>query len=588
MPSSPSAASRKSSLSRPARSWSTRSNSEVASTITEAQIRELPTITRNVYDSSPWRVTSPATISLGAAPAMRSTASASASTNVLLDGSANNDEFDATVGQEVPLDSVQEFSVITNNFSAQYGRATGGIVNVATKSGTNRFQRHGYDFFRNDALVDQHRRQPGQRYRKGRVHPASGWLQYWRPGQARQDAFLQSLEYIRVRSADTEISWVPTSSSSRASSPRLRRSSTLTASSASTGSQTLDAWRRSRRSSAPGPVRSIICRRTCPSSRASRSTLPIDAGGGDPQDNYQWVNRVDYSFGNNSQMYVRYAYQNQEAQPGTNASSPYDGYDTGYVEPQPQRARFVHARVLADVHDAKQGRVEPAVRRPAAQRRPAAHAVYESDRPPFACRGIGSPSPAICRGARAAPFRSAARNNSSSSIRIRPGSKESTTSASAVRSSASRMTAPSAPMPTPWSRSTRRPTPWSRSTTSCRASILRFQTAIDPNGFPGGTYTTPVSLPSFDSKNQYNEFAFYLNDNWSISDRVTVNLGIRYEYYGPQKKSDPKYDSNFYYRDRRRLGEHGEPAEMIAGAAQRRRPPDQRKPHRRTVEERLE
>jgi outer membrane receptor protein involved in Fe transport len=77
----------------------------------------------------------------------------SASTNILLDGSANNDEFTATVGQAVPLDSVQEFSVVTNNFSAQYGRATGGVVNVATKSGTNQFRGTGYEFYRSDKLA---------------------------------------------------------------------------------------------------------------------------------------------------------------------------------------------------------------------------------------------------------------------------------------------------------------------------------------------------------------------------------------------------------------------------------------------------
>jgi outer membrane receptor protein involved in Fe transport len=35
----------------------------------------------------------------------------------------------------------------------------------------------------------------------------------------------------------------------------------------------------------------------------------------------------------------------------------------------------------------------------------------------------------------------------------------------------------------------------------------------------------------------------------ALMDRLTVNLGLRYEYYGPQTKSEPKYDSNFYYGD---------------------------------------
>ena len=94
--------------------------------------------------------------------------------------------------------------------------------------------------------------------------------------------------------------------------------------------------------------------------------------------------------------------------------------------------------------------------------------------------------------------------------------------------------------------------------------IRRFQTAINPQGYPGGTYTTPVSLPSFNSKNSYNEFALYLNDNWQIADRWTVNLGLRYEYYGPQTKSDPKYDSNFYYPDENASVNSGSPQEIVA------------------------
>ena len=60
---------------------------------------------------------------------------------------------------------------------------------------------------------------------------------------------------------------------------------------------------------------------------------------------------------------------------------------------------------------------------------------------------------------------------------------------------------------------------------------------------------TPVQQPSFTSHNRYDEFALYVQDNWSASSRLTVNLGLRYEFYGPQRKSDPKYDSNFYYAD---------------------------------------
>src|SRR4030095_13041175 len=108
--------------------------------VSQKQIVELPTLTRNPYalvaisgnvsDGDPVNM------------AMRGTGFAingqrSASTNILLDGGENVDAFVAGVGQSVPLDSVQEFRVITSNFSAEYGRASGGIVNVATKAGSN-------------------------------------------------------------------------------------------------------------------------------------------------------------------------------------------------------------------------------------------------------------------------------------------------------------------------------------------------------------------------------------------------------------------------------------------------------------------
>ena len=131
-------------------------------------------------------------------------------TNILLDGSANNNEFDTTVGQNVPLDSVQEFSVVTSNFSAQYGRATGGVVNVLTKSGTNSFRGTGYDFYRSDKLATNTFDNKANEIEKGEFKRHQ--LGFSIGGPIRRDKmhFFSNLEYIRVRSADTVISWVPT------------------------------------------------------------------------------------------------------------------------------------------------------------------------------------------------------------------------------------------------------------------------------------------------------------------------------------------------------------------------------------------
>src|SRR5271156_4283078 len=58
----------------------------------------------------------------------------------------------------VPLEAVQEFQVVTNGFAPEFGRATGGLVNVVTKSGTNQWHGEAHDYYRgsdftaNDAL----------------------------------------------------------------------------------------------------------------------------------------------------------------------------------------------------------------------------------------------------------------------------------------------------------------------------------------------------------------------------------------------------------------------------------------------------
>ncbi len=50
------------------------------------------------------------------------------------------------------LDSISEFRILTNNFDAEYGNYSGGIVNVVTKSGTNQIHGSGFEFLRNTAL----------------------------------------------------------------------------------------------------------------------------------------------------------------------------------------------------------------------------------------------------------------------------------------------------------------------------------------------------------------------------------------------------------------------------------------------------
>jgi outer membrane receptor protein involved in Fe transport len=56
------------------------------------------------------------------------------------------------LGVVLGVDAIQEFSVLTGGFSAAYGRASGGVVNAVSKSGTNSFHGDAYEFLRNSAL----------------------------------------------------------------------------------------------------------------------------------------------------------------------------------------------------------------------------------------------------------------------------------------------------------------------------------------------------------------------------------------------------------------------------------------------------
>jgi hypothetical protein len=76
--------------------------------------------------------------------------------NYRLDGVSFNDYTNGApggvLGTITGVDAVQEFSVITTNYSAEYGKTSGGVINAITRSGTNQFRGSAYEFIRNSAL----------------------------------------------------------------------------------------------------------------------------------------------------------------------------------------------------------------------------------------------------------------------------------------------------------------------------------------------------------------------------------------------------------------------------------------------------
>jgi outer membrane receptor protein involved in Fe transport len=550
-------------------------NSEISTTVNEMQIRELPTITRNVYDlvavagnvsggrvdeeeGTEWTETTRGT-------GYNINGQRASSTNVLLDGAANNNEFDTTVGQEVPLDSVQEFSVVTSNFSAQYGRASGGIVNVLTKSGSNSFRGSGYEFYRNDRLATNTFDNKANGIEKDEFTRHQMGFSMGGPIKRDRMHFFGNLEYIRVRSNATLFGWIPTPQFIAASAQPTRDFFSRYAGSTTANGEILTRGQVSGEfGNAPGAFNSLPA--DLPVFGLVQKQLPIDAGGGDPQDDYQLVSRVDVSMPGQAQLWVRYAMQNFESLAGTNANSVYDGYDTGVLEKNHSflasytrafgsslttQTKVVFNRLLED--QPLNGEFQPT--------------LYMNPTNPIRLRGdrIAFPGYLPWTPGNAIPFGGPQRllqiyqdqtwlkgthdlRLGGSFVRI-----EDDRTFGAYANAVQSLTIAAAPL--------------GSLDNFVLGQIQRYNVAINPAGFPGGTYVTPVTLPSFTSFNKYNEFALYLNDNWRVRDRLTVNLGVRWEYYGPQKKTEPKVDSNFYYGTDDVSVSTSTPQEIVQGIA---------------------
>jgi outer membrane receptor protein involved in Fe transport len=74
------------------------------------------------------------------------------SNNITVDGLNNNDTVLGSVRATFSQEAVREFQVLTNSYAAEFGNATGGVLNIVTKSGTNQFRGNAFLFVRDESL----------------------------------------------------------------------------------------------------------------------------------------------------------------------------------------------------------------------------------------------------------------------------------------------------------------------------------------------------------------------------------------------------------------------------------------------------
>src|SRR5258708_3517622 len=130
-------------------------NTEVSSrgaVITPREIAEIPLNGRDFNDLA-FSVAGvqPAEESAKGSPYVVNGARADAS-NVLIDGINDQTPRDASAQARPPLDSLQEFKLLTTGYSAEYGRLAGGVVNMVLKSGGNQLHGSLFEYWRNDMM----------------------------------------------------------------------------------------------------------------------------------------------------------------------------------------------------------------------------------------------------------------------------------------------------------------------------------------------------------------------------------------------------------------------------------------------------
>ncbi|HUR37817.1 MAG TPA: carboxypeptidase regulatory-like domain-containing protein [Terriglobales bacterium] len=522
-------------------------------TVTGRQVSQLPSLTRNAYDfvGTAGNVAEEPEGGTARGAGFSINGQRSASTNILLDGGENVDLFSASVGQTTPIDSVQEFSVLTSNFSAEYGRASGGVVNVATKSGTNQFHGSLFEFNRLSKLSSNTAENNANAIPKSRFVRNQFGYSVGGPVVPNRLFFFSSTEWTRIRSNGAELAWVPTSQFVTAPgvSPLTRAfftgqtirdnavvQDTLTASQLATILGSTGAFATFAAANPALPVLSQVSYR-----------VPNDAGGGIPQNSYSMAHRIDLNITDRTSLYGRYAYQNQDLFVGSNADSAWAGFDTGSANrnhnglitlthifgPKVVSSSKVNFNRLDNFQPLGAAPVQPTLyfRATVVSRLQGVELHLPGYLP-------DSPGNAIPFGG---PqnlyqfYQDFTFNFGKHDLKV--GGQYIHTRDNrifgAYQNSVENLSQSSIPL---------------GFDNFITGNLNDFQGAVDPQGkFPGETLTLPVSQPRFNRNNRYNDYAAYVQDNWKVMNRLTLNLGVRWEYYGVQHNADPNLDSNFVY-----------------------------------------
>jgi len=559
---------------------------ELSELISTEQLAQLPSLTRNPYDfvavagnvsngdNTTNSVTSSQNLSSrGVGYAING--QRESGTEILLDGVENIDLFGAGIGQQIPVDAVQEYRIITNNFDAEYGRASGGVVNLTGKGGTNSIHGAAWEFNRLSAYTANTYNNDAQNafYDPTGAAPLPAPKGTYTRNQFGFDVggpiikdklfFFASTEWTRVRSNSVQseailapqfIADLPSNAQAyfqAFAGTTYSIANTVTASQVQAVAGSTGAFAAFAAANPNLPTMGIV-----------NFTAPFDAGGGAPQNTYRLVSRFDYNLNSNNQMFFRWGRERENDLLGGDFFSVYPQYDVGGITYNDSylysfshtfspslfsNTKLSFTRLnTANSYDATQQNTPMLFIGPGASINGALIQMpgLENVAPGLGGLPYGGPQNTIQLQQDVAWTRGKHTMRFGGQFTYIQLNKAYGAYAQAVEVAGDTLDAGLDNLLAPGA-----------------SQIEQYEAAVDPDGvFPcrrsaTGAYivtpaceiNTPATPPSFARSYRYKDWAIYAQDSFRLTPRLTLNYGLRYEHYGVQHNGDPSLDSNFYF-----------------------------------------
>ena len=185
---------------------------EFSTNINQTSINELPVNGRRVTD---FVLLTPASVPDGPFGLISFRGVSGLLNNSTVDGGDNNQSFQSEergrtrIPYVVSQSAVREFQVNSSNYSAEYGRSAGAVVNSVTKSGTNEFHGDLFEYYRNNRFGARNPRATQKRLNQWHLDAGRNQADGYSPSVRRQHRWPnreeQSIFLLQLRSAKTEL-----------------------------------------------------------------------------------------------------------------------------------------------------------------------------------------------------------------------------------------------------------------------------------------------------------------------------------------------------------------------------------------------